>query len=298
MTDERDHLIFSQRYGYEPLPTPMRLEEISDDLRREIWNAVYRIIRDAIRSDMLGTTTFFDTNFCRFIERVWGKFKKISESRVRTKCNEVMKNFESVVMHERFNRVLDLLQIMADERKSDDEFTTTIATLFERHAAAYRLDMSRRPYLFVPCANKEQGEATRQAIETIRDGCMEGAVTHLRQAVEHINGGQHADSIADSIHAVESVARVIDPKSNKTLKPALNSLEKAGLLTHPALKDAFNKLYGYTSDEQGIRHALHDKGAADVGLDEAIFMFGACASFAAYLTEKHRKAGEHGSDSA
>ena len=127
---------------------------------------------------------------------------------------------------------------------------------------------------------------------------MEGASSHLEQAADHINARQYADSIVDSIHAVESVARIIDPKSSKTLKPALNSLEKAGLLTHPALKDAFNKLYGYTSDEQGIRHALHDQGAADVGLDEAIFMFGACASFAAYLTEKHRKAGERGSDSA
>ncbi len=31
------------------------------------------------------------------------------------------------------------------------------------------------------------------------------------------------------------------------------------------------------------------KQAANVGLDEAIFMFGACASFAAYLTRKYRQ---------
>ena len=40
MTSERadlsDHLTFSQRHGYEPLPEPMKLEEISDDLRREM----------------------------------------------------------------------------------------------------------------------------------------------------------------------------------------------------------------------------------------------------------------------
>ena len=33
--DLRDHLTFSQRHGYEPLPEPMKLEEISDDLRRK-----------------------------------------------------------------------------------------------------------------------------------------------------------------------------------------------------------------------------------------------------------------------
>ena len=69
--------------------------------------------------------------------------------------------------------------------------------------------------------------------------------------------------------------------------PALDSLEKAGVLKHPALKQAFDRLYGYTSTEQGIRHALLDKDAADVGLNEAIFMFGACASFAAL---SHREA--------
>ena len=118
----------------------------------------------------------------------------------------------------------------------------------------------------------------------------------MRQAADHINARQFADSITDSIHAVESVARTIDPKA-KTLGPALDSLQKSGLLKHPALKEAFSKLYGYTSDEQGIRHALLDKGSPDVGLDEAMFMFGACASFAAYLVNKHRKAAQtQGSD--
>ena len=123
---------------------------------------------------------------------------------------------------------------------------------------------------------------------------MQGAAAHLRQAAQHINAGQQGNSIADSIHAVESVARIIDPNSNKTLGPALSSLEKAGVLKHPALKEAFKKLYGYTNDEQGIRHALLDRDSPDVGLDEAMFMFGACASFADYLVSKHRKAKKGG----
>lgn len=127
---------------------------------------------------------------------------------------------------------------------------------------------------------------------------MESASAHMRQAAEHINARQFADSITDSIHAVESVARIIDPKNNKTLGPALDSLERAGLLKHPALKGAFKQLYGYTSNEQGVRHALIDKDAADVGLDEAVFMFGACACFAAYLSQKHREAGENESSGA
>ena len=118
---------------------------------------------------------------------------------------------------------------------------------------------------------------------------MSGAEVHLQQAAEHIHSRRYAESVKDSILAVESVARVIDPMAEKTLGPALKSLEKGGVIRHAALKEAFSKLYGYTNDEQGIRHALLDKTSPSVDIDEAMFMFGACASFAAYLTNKHQK---------
>ena len=84
---------------------------------------------------------------------------------------------------------------------------------------------------------------------------------------------------------MESVARQIAPES-QTLGDALRVLEKTGLLQHSALKAGFDKLYGYTNDEQGIRHALLGQGKPNVGPDEAVFMFGACASFASYLSRK------------
>ena len=76
------------------------------------------------------------------------------------------------------------------------------------------------------------------------------------------------------------------PEAAQTLGPALKSIERGGAL-HQALKKAFDTLYGYTSNEQGIRHALLDQTDAKVGQDEAMFMFGACASFASYLWRKH-----------
>ncbi len=170
-----------------------------------------------------------------------------------------------------------------------NESILAISNQFNQHAAPYWLDISQSPCRFFPRSSREQGEATQQAIEMLRESGMEGATTHLRQAAACINERRFADSVKESIHAVESVACMIDNKASKTLGPALTSLEKAGLLNHPALKEAFKKLYGYTSDERGIRHAFLDQESADVGLDEAMFMFGACASFAAYLVNKHRQ---------
>jgi hypothetical protein len=80
---------------------------------------------------------------------------------------------------------------------------------------------------------------------------------------------------------VESVALRLEPTA-KTLGPALASLEKRGHL-HGALKAAFDKLYGYSSDEKGIRHALVFEDEAKVDEADALFMLGACGSFVSYL---------------
>jgi hypothetical protein len=115
-----------------------------------------------------------------------------------------------------------------------------------------------------------------------------GAKTHLRKAAKHLNAQDYADSVKESISAVESVARTIDPKANKDLGAALNSLQRAGVLRHKAFKDALNNLYGYTSNEEGIRHCLLNEGTANVDLDDAMFMFSACAIFCDYLLSRRQ----------
>ncbi len=296
MTNNRDrffdYLTFSQRYGYESLPEPMRLETISSDLRREVWNIVRELLLEkrTIGNNNPANPYFrFGEQDKRFIERVLGRLTRQPEDQVVTNYYYVEPYFRTLILEDEFNTVLDFVQIVINDRGISQVFTKRIKDSFEQHGSAYQLDTSRHPYQFFPRVSKEQGDATQQAIQTLRKSGMDGAATHLRQAAEHTNTRQYADSIVDSVHAVESVARVIAPKASKTLGPALKSLEDAGVLKHAALKEAFQRLYGYTNDEQGLRHALLDRGTPEVGLDEAMFMFGACASFAAYLVSKHRQ---------
>ena len=88
-------------------------------------------------------------------------------------------------------------------------------------------------------------------------------------------------SVRESVHAVESVARTFGDA--KTLKDALANIQAAGKPLHPALSRGLSALYGYESDEAGIRHALLEEGAAAVDENEAVFMFGTCATFCQYL---------------
>ena len=330
-------LTFSQRYGYEPLPEPMRPGEISPDLRREIANAAMdllskfrtKLVNSAIRREKPMSAKDMDPPSLLFYNPISNQpnprtsfslpqdsIKENAEAKINRYVRHVLGRldttlwdntdihtddslFEQILESPRFNKVIDLLEIMFNTPYENDEwkiisqmtedFAKEIKKLFQRYSSAYSLNIQEHPYWFSPCmVIKEQANAVEQAIEVVHDSGIDSAVTHLRQAAEHINMEQYADSLADSIHAVESVARTIDPNNGGSLGKALKSLENAGLLKHRALKEAFMKLYGYTSDEEGIRHALVDQSSADVGLDEAIFMFGACASFAAYLTRKHQ----------
>lgn len=58
---------------------------------------------------------------------------------------------------------------------------------------------------------------------------------------------------------------------------------------HPALRGAFQKLYGYTSDADGIRYALLEESNLD--FEDAKFMLVSCSAFVNYLKAKAAKAG-------
>lgn len=298
------HLTFSQRNSYEPLPEPMRLEHISDDLRREIWNATRTFLNEITTSAMRGG---YFREFCfnfkveQRIEIILGKILKKPEDEIDTRPKAVLSQFKTIIREYPFNEVLDFFEYFFKYIKSGvpsirssvlSGYQNYIRNLFDEHAAAYLLDTSERPFQFIPRSSKEQGEAVQKDLETIREAGMKGASTHLRKAVAKINKRQFPESVRDSIDAVESIARRIDPKASKTLGAALNSLEKKGLLTNPQLKAGLEKLYAYTNSAEGSRHPQVFKDVSDVGLDEAMFMYGACASFAAYLVSKHRQQAE------
>ena len=65
------------------------------------------------------------------------------------------------------------------------------------------------------------------------------------------------------------------------------SLVQVDLILLPAMENAFSSLYGYTSDENGIRHGGIDFTNAPA--EDAKFMLVSCAAFVNYLIEKWSK---------
>ena len=137
-----------------------------------------------------------------------------------------------------------------------------------------------------PISNPEEVSAVEQSLETTLRVGLKGAHEHIASSLKLLSKKPHPDyrnSIKESISAVESISKQLGSPDSQGLAGALNNLgAKVGL--HGALKAGFLNLYGYTSDADGIRHALLDE--PNVGFDEAKYMLVACSAFVNYLAAK------------
>ena len=275
-------LTFSQAQGYEEIPGPMALEEVGGEARLKLWNLMY----GSVWTDTVSVLGFLSVtqNWRPILEYLHTDFFR---GALDNPDIGPAKYKDAILNQLSFNKLFDLLQMIMRHKSCPREFIAEVANIFDECQLAYVVDTNALVTIF-PAATKTEGEAIVGAIQELRKAGLRGAETHLEKAGELIIDGDWPGSVRESIHAVESVARQLDPDASKTLKPALESLEKGGHL-HPALKEAFSKLYGYTSDAQGIRHSLLENASSPAGRDEALFMLGACASFASYLWRRHRQ---------
>lgn len=70
-------------------------------------------------------------------------------------------------------------------------------------------------------------------------------------------------------------------------KHIIKKLKDNGVHIHSAMGQAFSSLYGYTSDEDGIRHGGIDFKNAPA--EDAKYMLVSCSAFVNYLIEKYEK---------
>lgn len=108
---------------------------------------------------------------------------------------------------------------------------------------------------------------------------------HYGNAVEKLyKDKDYSNSIKESISSVESMCQILTGNDKATLGDALKELKDK---IHPAMKSAFEKLYGYTSDANGIRHS-NGLGEGNSTFEEAKYMLISCSAFVNYLKENFK----------
>ncbi len=277
-------LSFSQAFGDEEIPKRLKLGEISDKARTSLWNALYRSALEVpFDSSGICCVALWDGIFYDFHEKFLGL--RIDEYQPLT-----LENLEDLygknLFEGKFNQIFDFLVYVMRHKDCPPEFINDVAKTFEKCQLAYIVD-KEQPVTIYPATMETEGKTFLEARKQLLENSFLGAEVHLRKAADFLHQGEYADSIRESMHVVESVARKLAPDSPNSLDKALKVLQEENPL-HPALKKGLQYLYGYTSDEKGIRHPLIDESQANVGMDEAVFMLGACAAFSSYLLRKYQ----------
>jgi len=177
--------------------------------------------------------------------------------------------------------VYDFIEFVA-KYDNNDKFMSFCNSILEREMSAYRFvngDITK-------ITSREEIESIESSLKIPNK--FNAATIHLTSALRLMSDRKKPDyrnSIKESISAVEAVCIIIAEDPKATLGSALKIITaKPDFELHSSLKLAFEKLYGYTSDAEGIRHALLDE--PNLKFEDAKFMMVSCSAFINYLIDK------------
>jgi hypothetical protein len=283
--EDRKRLTFEQGEGAKPLPAQLILQEVSQELRARLWAIFYRILANT-RPDYVPDASFLEGSFLQVLYdwHVGRCFRAADE--FKRSYRDWLQELKATFTEGDYIAIFGFVQWVLRHPLKPDQLEIEVDEALRASRAAYALFDSDT---IVPIGSDPERETLARAFADVATSEFHGARAHLRNAGSELTVGNYAASIRESIHAVEAVARLLEP-SAKTLGPALSKVEKS-LRIHPALRNGFSTLYGFTNDEKGIRHALLDEPVAQVDEADALYMLGSCAAFASYLINKARQAG-------
>lgn len=278
---------FSQRMGLVKIRTTIQTNDLDQPTRNALWNIVGPFLRaygeDCSVYTDIWTELYHNTSDTR--PRAAGPYDSDEE---HFYCF-----FKKVVTQDSWNECLDLIDFLNKKLYRDkwnvQIYRRTSQTpvpsaeeynyVFQKYLAGFHIVND----LLLPITNDREIEAIEQAAQKSPDAVSE----QICKAI-HFFGDRHnpdyAKSVDCSISAVESQCRILLKDPKPTLGKALKQLEDNGVILHGSLKAGFEKLYGFTSDANGIRHAGLDP--SDIDADLAKFMLVACSAFVNYLRSK------------
>jgi hypothetical protein len=247
-------------------------------LESGLWDATARVC-------FSGFSTLYDelsASFREAAETIWFQYYRESVDKIpssaRKAREEIKRRFLEAPFYKQYEFVEFCLGAVTPPGEADI-FCNVLNDLLRRELAAFRVADCQ----FIQVSNEIELEEVTAAIASVGGGVRE----HISAAARYysaIPNPDYRNSIKESISAVESaVAHVCGGKPNGVSKKLRDAQDR--LHIHPALWQGFEKLYSYTSDAGGIRHALIE-GDRQPSQEDAKYMLVSCSAFSNFLISK------------
>jgi hypothetical protein len=280
---------FSQRHGHRPIRAVLQKQGIDDLLRTALWNAYDATILQYVAQwvNQRESTFKYGPGLSAFFLNMWANYFKMATDALDFNWTNTRAFLRHHFFHCQWYDLYDLIEFVAlnfPERKTAANFCDACNIALTRELSGYRVVNGS----VIPNTSEEEIAAIEQAQKTP----FSPVQIHLGSAIQHLSNRtnpDHRNSIKESISAVEALCSKIAGKKG-TLADALNEISNRGnVKLHPALTASFIKIYSYTSDAEGIRHALMDE--PELNADDSMFMLVSCSAFINYLSCKATQAG-------
>lgn len=274
---------FSQRIGAVQAPTIIQLESISAPLRNSIWNLLVSLFDEG------------DSGWWHIAELSSQFFFKLPVDELPPYNHRRQEWLKKHLFAAPWYTVYDYVEFVVEwyerarvrQRYRKDQLHAILNRIFEEELSGYRFVGDE----LVPVSSQAEVSAIESALSTTSATGLAGAHAHIVGALQLLAKRPDPDyrnSIKESISAVEALAKQLGTSDSQGLAGALTELAKKVPL-HGALRAGLLSLYGYTSDEGGIRHAMLEE--PNVGYDEAKYMAVACSAFVNFLGAKAQAGG-------
>lgn len=278
--------LFSHRKGLKPVKNVIQAESMDDDLRNGLWSALSIFYWDNI---YVYESYIRGDDDIRLFRALWLNYFKLPIDTMNLHWNTMYKflrnNFFEYQWHDVYDFIEFLISINPPYSIDKDAFINYCNNILQREVSAYRIVGDK----ITEITSEVEINEIEEALESAKP--LKPIYLHLKSSLDFLSDRKspnYRNSIKESISAVESICKKISDDEKATLGKTLKKLEDK-VKIHPALKKAFDNIYGYTSDEDGIRHALLEE--SDLDFEDAKFMLVSCSAFINYLITKAAKAG-------
>lgn len=276
--------LFSERQNIVP-KKEILLNYISHESRIGLWNAFYNNYYHCYDGMYLPKHPYEEI-WCNFFKLTLDKLPKINDLYFTALKGIFFLYTKDTVNCWKWYKYFDFLDFVSQndtDHKRLMDFQKECNEVLERESSGYRFVEN----FITPITSEQEIDEIEQAIETSSDLVK----THLKQALILLSDRTSPDfrnSIKESISAIEAQCKIICEEPTPTLTKSLEIIQQRGQVKiHPRLNETFQKLYSWTNDDGGIRHALMNE--PNIYREDAQFVLIACSTFINYLLIKKIK---------